>query len=85
MNPKDSDEKRFKWAVIAPLHNEDIGNNIGRISKPQYCEDQFNRQVVAFLLVIQKIGTFEKKNPGITVNVLFNSKKGNLYNLHIRS
>ena len=85
MNPKDSDEKRFKWAVIAPLHNEDIGNNIGCISKPQYCEDQFNRQVVAFLLVIQNIGTFEKKNPGITVNVLFNSKKGNLYNLHIRS
>ena len=75
MNLKNNDEKCFKWAVIAALHHEDIKHNPERISLLQHYEDQYNRNGLQFPLAIQKIGKFEKNNPGIAVNVLFNKKK----------
>ena len=57
------------------LHQDEIGNNPERISKLQYYEDQYNRNGLEFLLAIHKIGKFERKNSGVAVNVLFNSKK----------
>ena len=42
----------------------------------QYYEDQYNWNGFEFLLAIQKVGTFQKNNTDIAVNVAFNSKKG---------
>ena len=75
INPKNNDEKCFKWAVIAALHHEDIKKDHLRISKLQHHEDQYNWNGLEFPLEIQKIGKSEKNNPGIAVNVLFNKKK----------
>ena len=46
-----------------------------RISKLQHNEDQHNWNELEFPLAIQKIGKFERNNPGIAVNVLFNKKQ----------
>ena len=75
INPKSNDEKCFKWAVIATLHYEDIKHQTERISLLQHYEDQYNWNELEFSLAIQKIGKFDKNNPGIAVNVLFNKKK----------
>ena len=75
INPKNEDEKCFKWAVIAALHHEEIKNDHQRISRLQHYEDWYNWNRLEFSLAIQKIGKFEKKNLGIAVNVLFNKKK----------
>ena len=68
-------EKCFKWAVIAALHNEDIKHHPEGISLLQHYEDQHNWNGLEFPLAIQKIGKFERNNPGIAVNMLFNKKK----------
>ena len=75
INPKNNDEQCFKWAVIAALHHEDIKQNPERICLLKYYEDQYNWNGLEFLLEIQKIGKFERNNPGIAVNVLFKRKK----------
>ena len=67
INLKNNDEQCFKWAVIAALHNKEIKHH------PEY---QCNWKELKFLLATQKIGKFQKINPGIALNVLFNSKKG---------
>ena len=73
---KTNDEQRFKWAVIVALHLGDIKHHPERNSLLQHYEDQYNWQGLEFLLAIQKIGKFERNNPGIVVDVLLNSKKG---------
>ena len=64
INPKNNDEKSFKWADIAALHHEEIAKYPQRISKLQHYEDQHNWDVLKFPLAIQKVGKFEKNNPG---------------------
>ena len=44
--------------------------------KLQRYELQYRWNGLDVSLVIQKIGKFEKNNPGTTINVLFNNKKG---------
>ena len=56
--------------------NTSINNHPERVSSLQYYEDQWNYNRVEFPPVIHEIGKFERNNPGIAVNVLFNSKKG---------
>ena len=41
-NPKNNDEQCFKWAVIAALHHEDIGNNPEHVSKLRHDEGKYN-------------------------------------------
>ena len=75
ISPKNKDEECFKLAVIAALHHEEIKHHPERISLLKHYEDQYNWNGLKFPLAIQKIGKFEKINPGTTVNVLFNEKE----------
>ena len=75
INLQNKDEECFKWAVIAALHHEEIEHHPERISLLQHYEDQYNWNGLEFPLAIQKIGKFERNNPGIAINVLFNNKE----------
>ena len=75
INPKNNNEQCFKWAVIAALHHEEIAKDPQRISKLQHFQEQYNWNGLEFPLAIQKIDKFERNNPGIAVNVLFNKKE----------
>ena len=70
INPQNTDEECFKWAVIAALHHEEIGKNPHRISNLEPYVDRYNWQGMKFPVALNKIGKFEKKNPDIAVNVL---------------
>ena len=48
INPKNKDEECFKWAILAALHHEEIGNNPERISKLQPFVDQYNWKGLKF-------------------------------------
>ena len=71
INPQNTDEECFKWAVIASLHHQDIGKNPDRISLFRRYEDQYNWQGLKFPVAINKIDKFEKNNEDIAVNVLY--------------
>ena len=64
----EEDDKCFKWAVIAALHHEEIGNNPQRISKLRRFEDDYEWGGLEFSFAINKIDIFDWKN--IFVNVL---------------
>ena len=57
------------------LHHEEIKHNPERISLLSPYENQYNWKELEFPVSIKKIDKFEKNNPGIAVNVLFNNKK----------
>ena len=42
INPKNNNEKCFKWTVIAALHHEEFQHHSERISLLQHYEDQYN-------------------------------------------
>ena len=71
INPQNTDEECFKWAVIASLHHEEIDSHPERITKLQRYEDQYNWQGLEFSVAINKIDKFEKNNEDIAVNVLY--------------
>ena len=75
INSQNKDEKRLKWAVIAALHHEEIKHHPGRISLLEPYEKQYNWKGFEFPVSTKKIKKFEKNNPGMAVNVLFNNKK----------
>ena len=81
INPKNNDEVCFKWAVIVALHHEEIAQDPQRILNLQHYEHQYSWNGLEFPLETQKIGKFERNNPGIAVNVLSN-KKGSIYTAH---
>ena len=67
--------RALNGGVIAPLHHEEIKHYHKRISFLWHYEHKYNQQGFEFPLAIQKLGKYEKNNPGIVVNVLFYSKK----------
>ena len=75
INPQNKDEGCFKWAVIAASHHEEIKKDHQRISRLRPYENQHNWKGLEFPVSIKKIDKFEKRNPGIAVNVLFSNKK----------
>ena len=75
INSQNKDEKRLKWAVIAALHHEEIKHHPERISLLEPYEKQYNWKGFEFPVSTKKIKKFEKNNPGMAVNVLFNNKK----------
>ena len=80
INPRNKDEKCFKWAVIEALHHEDIKHHPERISLLRPYEKQYNWKGLEFPVSINKIDTFEKNNAGTAVNVLFSNKNSqNIY------
>ena len=82
INPQNRDEECFKWATIAALHHEEIKKDINeyRISKLRSYENQYNWEGLEFPVSIKNNDQFQKNNPGMTVNVLFSTKKNqNIY------
>ena len=74
MNSKSNDEKCFKWAVIATLHQAlTLSFKLRELACSNIMKCYWKG--LQFPLAIQKIGRFEGNNPGIAVNVLFNKKE----------
>ena len=69
INPKNVDNKCFKWAVIAGSRWEDIGTNPERISKLRRYEAEFDWNEITYPVSKKNIGKFEARN-GIGINLL---------------
>ena len=69
INPKNSDREYFKWAVIAAMNWEEIGNNPERVSKLRRYDREFDWSGLEFPLSLRDINKFERNNE-IGVNFL---------------
>ena len=69
INPKNSDMECFKWAVIAAMKWEEIGNNLERVSKLKRYEGEFDWSDIEFPVSFRDINKFERNNE-IGVNIL---------------
>ena len=69
INSKNSDLECFKWAVIAAMRWEKIGNNPERITKLRRFETDFDWTDVRFPVSLRAINKFESRNK-ISVNIL---------------
>ena len=69
INPKNSDMEFFKWAVIAAMKWEEIGNNPERVSKLRRYEGDFDWSDIEFPVSFRDINKFER-NKEIGVNIL---------------
>ena len=69
INPKNSDRECFKWALIAAMNWEEIGNNPERVSKLRRYEREFDWSGLEFPLSLRDINKFERNNE-IGVNIL---------------
>ena len=69
INPKNLDEKCFKWSVIAGLKWEEIDRDHQRVSKLRHYENEFDWSRMSFPVSTSDISKFEVRNR-IGVNVL---------------
>ena len=69
INPKNSDMECLKWAVIAAMKWEEIGNNPERVSKLRRYEGDFDWSDIELLVSFRDINKFERNNE-IGVNIL---------------
>ena len=69
INPKNLDNKCFKWAVIARLTLEEIGANPERISKLRRYKNELDWNEITYHVSTKNISKFETRN-GIGVNLL---------------
>ena len=86
INPKNSDQECFKWAVIAAMRWEEIDRDHQIISKLRRYEDDFDWDGIDFPTSINDIKRFESRNE-ITINILalegkkfYICRKGKEYN-----
>ena len=78
INPKNSDMECFKWAVIAAMKWEEIGNNPERVSKLRRYEEDFDWSDIEFPVSFRDINKFERNNE-IGVNILAVENKKHIY------
>ena len=69
LNPKNLDEKCFKWAVIAGLKWDEIDCHPERVNKLRQYENEFNWSGITYPVSTKNIGKFERMNE-IGVNLL---------------
>ena len=69
INPRNSDNQCFKWAVIAGVYNDEIGRDCQRVSKLRKYKKGFDWYGIDFPTSYKDIKRFECMNE-ITVNVL---------------
>ena len=69
INPKNLDLECFKWAVIAAMRWEEIGENPNQITKLERFENNFNWTGVGFPALFRTIKGFDSQNQ-ISINVL---------------
>ena len=78
INPKNSDMECFKWAVIAAMKWEGVGNNPERVSKLRRYEGEFDWSGLEFPVSFRDINKFERNNE-IGANILAVENKKNIY------
>ena len=69
INPRNSDMECFKWAIIAAMKWESIGNNPERVSKSKRYEEEFDWNGLEFSICHRDISKSESRNE-IGVNIL---------------
>ena len=69
INPRNSDMECFKWAIIAAMNWEEVGNNPERVSKLKRYEEEFDWNGLEFPICLKDISKFESRNE-IGVNIL---------------
>ena len=69
LNPKNLDEKCFRWAVIAGLKWDEIDCHPERVNKLRQYENEFNWSGITYPVSTKNIGKFERMNE-IGVNLL---------------
>ena len=69
INPTKTDMECFKWAVIAAMKWEEVGNNPERVSKLRRYEGDFDWGDLEFPVSFRDINKFERNNE-IGVNIL---------------
>ena len=62
LNPKNLDEKCFKWAVIAGLKWGEIDCHSERVNKLRQYENEFNWSGITYPVSTKNIGKFERMN-----------------------
>ena len=63
INPRNTDEECFKWAVIAALHHDEMNKNPQRISLLRQYEDRYNWQGLEFPLAVSKVSKVREEQP----------------------
>ena len=75
INPRNSDMECFKWAVIAAMKWEEIGNNPERISKLKRYEGEFDWGDLEFPVSFRDRNKFERNNEtGVNIIAIENKK-----------
>ena len=70
INPKNSkDNKYFQYAIIAALHNQEIGRDSQRISKLKPCINNYNWKDINFPSGTDKYKKFERNNKDAALNI----------------
>ena len=82
INPKNSDQECFKWAVTEAVYPQK--SNCDRITKTSKTNaEKFNWDGIKFPVKLSQISLFEKNNPGYVVNVLGYSEDDGIYPVRI--
>ena len=58
INPRNSDMECFKWAIIAAIKWEEVGNNLERVSKLRKYEEEFDQSGLEFPVSFRDINKF---------------------------
>ena len=75
INPRNSDMDCFKWAIIAAMKWESIGNNPERVSKLKKYEEEFDWRGLEFPVSFRDINKFESRNEiGVSILAVENRK-----------
>ena len=82
INPKNSDQECFKWAVTEAVYPQKRDRDrITKTSKEN--AELFNWDDIKFPVKLSQINLFEKNNPGYVVNVLGYSEDDGIYPVRI--
>lgn len=67
INLKNNNDQCFKWAVICALHK--VGNNTAPKSSYEKFEENYDFSMLTCPVFVGDVHRFEKRNPGIGVNI----------------
>ena len=80
LNPKNLDEKCFKWAVMAGLKWGEIDCHPERVNKLRQYENEFNWSGITYPVSTKNIGKFERMNEiAVDGRMIYICRKGSNY------
>ena len=75
INPRNLDMECFKWAIIAAMKWEEVGNNPERVSKLKKYEEEFDWSGLEFPICLRDISKLESRNEtGVNILAVENRK-----------